>query len=243
VLVLALERQAGLEAGAGAGTSVLTVTEPTETAVSAAFAHTAVLAGRPGNAEALAETGRMFGRIAHLVDAVEDLADDKAGGAWNPLAATGTSLQEARRLCDDAHLGLRLAVRDVEFGDRRLAHALLVHEVEHAITRTFTAAHPGPGGPRPGPGPGPDWPPGPPPPPPLPPPGPNRRITVPTCFAALGMCLTCQFCCEYTSPCDGRRKEGWCSRCGHDGCGDACDCGCDSCDCADCCCDACDCGC
>jgi hypothetical protein len=92
VLTEAVGRQTTVEAAAGAGTSLLTVTEPTETATAAAFAHTAVLAGKPGNAAALAEAGRLFGRIAHLVDAVEDLAAGRASGAWNLLLATGTGL-------------------------------------------------------------------------------------------------------------------------------------------------------
>ncbi|MFD6985064.1 DUF5685 family protein, partial [Streptomyces sp. NPDC059956] len=44
VLVDAVDRQAGIETLAGAGTPVLVVTEPTETATAAAFAHTATLA-------------------------------------------------------------------------------------------------------------------------------------------------------------------------------------------------------
>ncbi|MEU7645461.1 DUF5685 family protein [Streptomyces huasconensis] len=137
VLVDAVERQAGIEALAGRGTSLLTVTEPTETATAAAFAHTAVLAGRPGNATPLAEAGRLFGRLAHLLDAVEDKEADAASGAWNPLTATGTSLAEARRLADDALHGIRLALRDVEFTDGRLAHMLLAHELRRSVDRAF----------------------------------------------------------------------------------------------------------
>ncbi|MEU3727114.1 DUF5685 family protein, partial [Streptomyces sp. NPDC031705] len=111
VLVDAVDRQGGIETLAGPGTPVLVVTEPTETATAAAFAHTAVLAGRPGNGPALAEAGRYFGRLAHLLDAVEDQAADALAGAWNPLTATGTSRAEARRLCDDALHGIRLAAR------------------------------------------------------------------------------------------------------------------------------------
>ena len=137
VLTEAIGRQAAVEAAAGPGTSLLTVTEPTETATAAAFAHTAVLAGKPGNAAALAEAGRLFGRIAHLVDAVEDLDADQANGAWNPLLATGTSLAEARRLCDDALLGIRLALREAAFRDSRLVHVLLVHELTRSVHRLF----------------------------------------------------------------------------------------------------------
>jgi len=88
-----------------APSSLLAVTEPTESATAAAFAHTAVLAGRPDNIAALAQAGRLFGRLAHLLDTVEDLPADVATGAWNPLVATGTDLAGARRHADDAVLG------------------------------------------------------------------------------------------------------------------------------------------
>lgn len=157
VLLDAVGRQGAVEAAAGPGTSLLTVTEPTETATAAAFGHTAVLAGRPGNRAALEEAGRLFGRLAHLLDAVEDLDADRRTGAWNPLAATGTDPAEARRLCDDALHGIRLALRDVEFvnsASGRLAHVLLVHELGRSVDRAFGtgacthqagAGHEGPG--------------------------------------------------------------------------------------------------
>ncbi|MFJ5552837.1 DUF5685 family protein [Streptomyces sp. NPDC093225] len=137
VLVDAVDRQGGIEALAGPGTPILTVTEPTETATAAAFAHTAVLAGRPGNAVPLAEAGALFGRLAHLLDAVEDQDADAASGAWNPLTATGTSREEARRLCEDALHGIRLALKEVEFANRGLAHLLLVHELRTSVDRAF----------------------------------------------------------------------------------------------------------
>ncbi|EHN76891.1 as well as SAM-PR, partial [Streptomyces coelicoflavus ZG0656] len=111
--------------------------EPTETATAAAFAHTAHLAGRPHNAAPLAEAGRLFGRLAHLLDAVEDREADAAAGAWNPLTVTGTSLTEARRLADDAVHGVRLALREAEFTDGRLVHRLLVHELGSSVDRAF----------------------------------------------------------------------------------------------------------
>ncbi|WP_338899099.1 DUF5685 family protein [Streptomyces sp. TG1A-60] len=155
VLVDAVDRQAGVEALAGPGTPLPAVTEPTETATAAAFAHTAVLAGRPGNAEPLAEAGRLFGRLAHLLDAVEDRAADAAVGAWNPLTATGTSLAEARRLSGDALHGIRLALREADFVDGELAHLLLVHELRRSVDRVFgsvpvCSAHQRGGAPRPG---------------------------------------------------------------------------------------------
>ena len=139
VLVAAMDRQVELEATAGPG-ELLTVTEPTETAVAEAFAHTAVLAGRPGNQAPLREIGQLFGRAAHLLDAVEDYRDDLAHGKWNPLAATQTPMPQVRALCDDAALGIELALADVEFSDGRLAQRLLTREVRRAINRTFSAA-------------------------------------------------------------------------------------------------------
>ncbi|WP_399088090.1 DUF5685 family protein [Streptomyces sp. BBFR2] len=149
VLVDAVDRQVGIERLAGPGTPLTVITEPTETATAAAFAHTAVLASRPENAAPLAEAGRLFGRLAHLLDAVEDRAADAAEGAWNPLTATGAPLSEARRLCDDALHGIRLALRDVTFTDGKLAHVLLVHELRRSVDRAFGTTSCGH---RPGPG-------------------------------------------------------------------------------------------
>jgi hypothetical protein len=141
VLVAAMDRQAELEAAAGPGSSLLAVTEPTETAVAAAFAHTAVLAGRPANQAPLREIGQLFGRVAHLLDAVEDYRDDLARGKWNPLVATATPISEVRTLCDDAVLGIELALADVEFTDDRLARKLLTRELRQAVARTFNPGH------------------------------------------------------------------------------------------------------
>ncbi|OBF72753.1 hypothetical protein A5750_01550 [Mycobacterium sp. 852002-51613_SCH5001154] len=140
VLVAAMDRQAALESQARPGSSLLLVTEPTETAVAEAFAHTAVLAGRPDNGVPLREVGRLFGRVAHLLDAVEDYHDDVARGKWNPLAATATPVGAARTLCDDAVLGIELALADVSFADGRLVHRLLTGEVRRSIKRTFAQA-------------------------------------------------------------------------------------------------------
>ncbi|MDN3022056.1 DUF5685 family protein [Streptomyces sp. S.PB5] len=258
VLVDAVDRQLGIETLAGPGTPILTVTEPTETATAAAFAHTAVLAGRPGNAEPLAEAGRLFGRLAHLLDAVEDREADAAAGAWNPLTATGTSLVEARRLADDAVHGIRLALREVAWGsggspekhssekhssDQNLAHVLLVHELRTSVDRAFgtsSCGHPaelsnpyaptGPGGPGM--------------PPPPEPPRRDRRGLLAGCAVWLGLACTCQMCCgEFEDPWSRQRREGLCNQAD---CGDCCDC-CDCCGkCGDCCgncCDGCDCGC
>lgn len=247
VLLDAVDRQAGVEALAGPGTPLLAVTEPTETATAAAFAHTAVLAGKPHNAGPLAEAGRLFGRLAHLLDAVEDLDADRAAGAWNPLAATGTPLAEARRLADDAVRGVRLALRDVDFVDDRLAHRLLAHELGRSVDRSFgtvTCAHGGahggagapvmppdtgmPSGPGDRHGHRPPW---------------RSRNPLAVCAGFALLCCSCRYCCaaEYDDPCTGERKEGWCRR--PDRCEDCCD-GCEccgeNCSCGDCCCCPCD---
>ncbi|MER6354464.1 DUF5685 family protein [Streptomyces sp. NPDC001634] len=239
VLVDAVDRQVGIEALAGPGTPILTVTEPTETATAAAFAHTAVLAGRPGNAEPLAEAGRLYGRLAHLLDAVEDRETDTASGAWNPITATGTSLEEARRLADDALHGIRLALREVEFEDGRLAHVLLAHELRRSVDRAFGTESCGhaPEGAF-GPPPQLDE-----------PPTPHKRGFLTGCAVAVGLCCTCQVCCadEFEGPWSRKKREGWCNDCDCD-CGDCGDCG-DCCDCCNCCgnccsgCDGCDCDC
>jgi hypothetical protein len=227
VLLDAVARQAEVERRPG---GLRTVTEPTETATAAACAHTAVLAGRPANVEPLREVGRLFGRVVHLVDAVEDLDDDLARGAWNPLTATGTSLAEARRLCDDAVLGVRLALRECTFRDGALVHALLVHELEQAVIRAFAHrsrrdVEEGDGGgcwvprfrvpPRP-------------------------RNVVLGCGVALYQCCTCQVCCRnpFPGPWSGKPNET-CDDCDcgpncGGGKGGGCDCDCDCCGC-DCC--------
>lgn len=230
VLVDAVDRQPEAEAAAGPGSPLLLVTEPTETATAAAFAHTAWLAGQPENAAPLAEAGRFFGRLAHLLDAVEDLAADEAAGAFNPITATGRDLAEARRLCDDAARGIGMALRDARFADDRLVHRLLVHEVRQAVDRSFggSCSHPvppeQPGGPaapvppedpggrpggRPGRGTG------------------RRRGLVAGCAVWAGLLCTCQFCCagSYHDPWTGQEREGLCHKCD---CGDCCEC-CDCC--------------
>ncbi|MFD5830063.1 DUF5685 family protein [Lentzea sp. NPDC060358] len=227
VMVDSVRRQPLVEAAAGLGSSVLVVTEPTETATGFAVAQTALLAGRPGNAEPLREVGRLFGRVAHLIDAVEDLEEDRAAGAWNPLLATGTSVEEAHRLCLDALTGIRLALGDVEFTDSRLVHKLLVHELEESVVRAFgRRKHRDPHKPTwsdPGSG---LW----------AYPRLNRQPQPRGCFAGCGAflyeCGTCQFCCRdpFPGPWSDKRRDG----CDGD-CGPNCDCN----DC-DCCCCPCD---
>lgn len=211
VLVAAMDRQVELEATAGPGSSILLVTEPTETAVAAAFAHTAVLAGRPANEAPLREVGQLFGRVAHLLDAVEDYRDDVARGKWNPLAATGTSVAEVRGLCDDAVLGIELALADVEFTDGRLARRLLTREVRRAVSRTF-GAHPVRNGT---------------------PHGEQEGINF---GAPMGGAYPMDPAGELPpEPAPKGRGSGWCDGCCDCDCCDCDGCDCDCCDCGDCC--------
>lgn len=229
VMVDSVRRQPEIEAAAGLGSSVLVVTEPTETATGFAFAQTALIAGRPANAEPLREVGRLFGRVAHLIDAAEDLEADRASGAWNPLTATGTSVEEAHRLCLDALTGVRLALDDVEFADSRLVHKLMVHELEESVIRVFGKRHHHPDGPPHPEGPG---------------SGlwaypklnyqPQPRGCFGGCGAFLYMCGTCQFCCRdpFPGPWSDKRRNN------------PCDCNCSDCNCncgdCNCCCCPCD---
>jgi hypothetical protein len=173
---------------------------------------------------------------------VEDREADATAGAWNPLAATGTPLTEARRLADDALHGIRLALREVDFGDGKLAHRLLVHELGTSVDRAFGSAACGHGqghGDAPSLA-GPYAPPGGPGGPPLPPEPPrrDRRGLLAGCAVWAGLACTCQLCCgSYEDPWSRERKEGLCNP----DCGDCCDC-CDGCSCCDGC-DCCDCGC
>jgi len=212
VLTDAIDRQTLLERTAGL--ALLDVTEPTETAVSAAFAHTAELAGRPANAEPLAQAGRSFGRIAHLIDAVEDLGADEAAGSYNPLLATGTSPGVARQHCMAALGDLGRAIDSLELAAADLARSLLVREVGVAVDRIFADLD-GPGGGRDGSNVG--------------------RL------AAMGLPCVSVACCRRDRPQErgpsGRRRCGdRCSDCIDDCCCcDVCD-ACDACgDCASCC--------
>ncbi len=60
---------------------------PTERSLGAVFRHTAVLAGATHNADGLEGVGRMFGRVAYLLDAWEDRSSDRRHGRFNALDA------------------------------------------------------------------------------------------------------------------------------------------------------------
>lgn len=222
---------AGLAASGGARVALLDVTAATEDAVGAAFAHTAVLAGRPSNAAALADVGRMLGRVAHLTDALTDRTDDDRHGRWNPLTATAAPAAVALDLVDGALTRARAATALLDLpgagpgapadaaAHAELARRLLVDVLPRSVHQALArAGHLVPScatGGRSGHGTG--------------------------CAAGPG---------EPLADRTGSRRRRWCSRCDCADCCSCCDADCcdaDCCDgdccCGDCCCDGdCDCG-
>jgi hypothetical protein len=130
------ERVAGLTLDAYAA--------PTEEAAARSCRHTAVLADRPGNEDALDELGRCFGRLVYLVDAVRDRRSDEAAGRFNVLAATGTGADRAAALLGDAHRRLAAAFDRLDLPRPALARALLVDQVGRVVRSTVRAERHGP---------------------------------------------------------------------------------------------------
>ncbi len=246
LLVDAVDRQTGIETLAGLGTPLLTVTEPTETATAAAFAHTAVLAGKPQNAAPLARPGSSDGwPISWTPWRTGRPTPRRAPGTRSPPPAP--RCPRRARLCDDALHGVRLALREVEFADGRLVHVLLAHELRRSVDRAFgtsSCSHqqghehqggqglllpegsfgPPPGNPY---GPQPGHPYGPPPGGPAAPPPPrpprDRRGLIAGCLVWAGLACTCQMCCgSFEDPWSRERREAPCQSCGD--CCEACSC-------------------
>jgi hypothetical protein len=136
-LLAELGGQAAIERGTGPGDSVLTVTAPTATVTGSIFATAADVAGHPENAPALREIGAAFGSLAHLLDAVTDLADDRRSGSFNPIQATGTSMESVRRECARLVCRIRAGFDALSLVDGRLARILLVDGTHAAVHRAF----------------------------------------------------------------------------------------------------------
>ncbi|MFJ4658634.1 DUF5685 family protein [Nocardia sp. NPDC088792] len=121
----------------GAATSALldALTGPTQLCAAELFAHTAILAGRPENADALREAGRHFGRIAHLADAIEDLHDDRAHGRFNPLLATGATTEQAHALLRESNSLLRAALTRVALDRAATIRWLLLDPLAGVVRR------------------------------------------------------------------------------------------------------------
>lgn len=119
------------------GAELRSLLEPTGDAVAALFAHTAVVAGVPVNAPALARCGRSFGQLVHLLDAVEDRCSDVASARFNPLETTATDAAGARRLADELVGEVRQALSGAALADRALVDVLLGRELTRAVSRVL----------------------------------------------------------------------------------------------------------
>lgn len=134
-----IEGQRAVEAGSGPGTPLTAVTAPTEAATAELFAHAAFIGGRPENAAAFRTAGAAFGRLAHLLDAADDFEEDAERGAWNPLAATGSRIEDARSLAKGALSDMKRALDSAVIIDATLTELLLDRYARHAFTKTFGA--------------------------------------------------------------------------------------------------------
>ncbi|PXW33651.1 UNVERIFIED_CONTAM: hypothetical protein DES50_102270 [Williamsia faeni] len=182
-------------------------------AAAAVFAATAELAGVPENREMLTRIGADFGRCAHLLDAVADLEKDSKTGDFNPLSATGTSIEAAWDDCRRLLAAIRTGLGTLRLRDDRLVTKLLVGGLNHSITEVFgrrpEAVFTPPGSPSQSQ--------------PLPPI--HKRI-----LPWLGVYCTGYACCaDHTNPCNGKHHQSGCQNI---------DCGC--CECCSCC-ECCDC--
>jgi hypothetical protein len=224
-----LARQGAVEAAVRPGDSLLTVTAPTAAATAEIFAASATVAGRPENEPLLREMGSAFGTLAHLLDAVADLDDDRRTGSFNPITATGTPLEQVRHQCRRLVHRIRVTFDRLVLTDGRLARALLVDGTHAALHRAFdttgaTCAAPPPNWPG-----APEQTPHKP-----PPPEPPKPPFWPNLLPWVGVYCTGYACCAtHENPCTGRQHSGGCGGCD----GSCCECG-DCCDCGDgCCCD------
>ncbi|MDA1360802.1 DUF5685 family protein [Glycomyces luteolus] len=245
-----IEGQREIEAASGPGTPLTAVTAPTEAATAELFAHAALIGGRPENAGAFRTAGAAFGRLAHLLDAADDFEEDAERGAWNPLAATGSGIEDARALARGALADMKRALDSAVIVDATMTELLLDRYARHAFSKTFgstcstrqTAERRGSGyrerrdarrdrrsryddGYH----------------------GRRRGFWAGLCtFAALA--CSCQLCCaeQYNDPWTGQPRSGCCRDCA-----DCCDC-CECCNCCQCCgdsdgdggcCGGCDCSC
>jgi hypothetical protein len=211
-LLVDLAGQAEVErAGAEGGGSLAELIERSARAGAAVFAATAQVAGAEENRVLLEQIGADFGRCAHVLDAVEDLEEDRRRGDFNPLIATGTSVEAAREDCVRWVRAIGVAVGRLRLRDDRLVRLLIVGGLDRALTRVFGHQHDAvftsPGQPH-----------RPPHRPPLP--AFHKRI-----LPWMGVYCTGYACCaDHTNPCNGRRHQASCKGC------DCCEC-CDCCDC------------
>ncbi|MGJ0121394.1 DUF5685 family protein [Williamsia sp. MIQD14] len=141
-----IARVAGQAAVESVSTDLDEITAATEDACAAVFSATADLAGRPENRPALARIGAAFGRCGHLLDAVTDLAADRAAGAYNLIDATDASIDDVTTECLRLHHTIADEISRVHLRDGRLVRAMMIRGLHHSISRAC-AATPAPGRP------------------------------------------------------------------------------------------------
>lgn len=141
---LGLDVRPVLEAPAAAAAVELSATasldellQPSGAAVAEVFAQTAIAAGVPGNTNVLRDVGDAYGRLVHLLDAVDDQDDDDRGGRFNPLTAMRTSRPEARRLALRLVERIRDGLDRITLVDGDLLLALLGPELDRAVRRSL----------------------------------------------------------------------------------------------------------
>ena len=207
--------------------------EPTAAACAEVFAASADSAEAPENRAALSEIGADFGRLAHLLDAVDDRAEDRAEGAFNPLEATGTSDDEAVDRAETLADRIAERYKTLVLHDDRLLRVLLVDGVARAVrSRRKSLAHrmvgcvaPTSGGDWPATAPpghrdGTPWP---------PPFKPNRRWYERVLPFTGVTCCGPALCTDHWNHCSDRYKHPALDCCECCECGKCCDC-CDCCD-------------
>lgn len=109
------------------------LTSASADAAAQVFSASAMLAGVPGNRDALESIGADFGRIAHLLDAVDDYDSDDREGRFNPLRATGTPPAAALDDCRRLAAAIRKRYADLTLVDDRLLRVVLLDGLRHAI--------------------------------------------------------------------------------------------------------------
>ena len=221
-----IDRQKSVEDACGPGTPLEAVTAPTAGATGELFAHAAVLAEQPVNLEPLRAAGAAFGTLAHLLDAAADYEEDARRGAWNPLRATGATVEEAHRCAHRALDDMKSALEAAAFMDAAMVTLLLDRYARHAVFRVFGRRGGSPNrwpGTDPRPPEGPDhrtrgddqydWKPG----------EPRRGFWAGLC-AFTASCCTCEMCCaeSYEGPWSRKPREGCCRDC----CAECCCAGC-----------------
>ncbi|HET9689535.1 MAG TPA: DUF5685 family protein [Acidimicrobiales bacterium] len=126
-------------ASTGVDVAVMTGARAASAAVASAFAQTAAVAGTPANAPALGRLGDAFGRLVHLLDAVDDREADRRAGRHNPLDATATSDEGAADHARRLRAAVAGSLDELDLVDGDLVRALLGPTLDAAVGRRWPA--------------------------------------------------------------------------------------------------------